>query len=297
MRFLLATDGSEYSEGAARFLTRFDLSPSDEILVLHVVTEIPFEDDYRAQVRQFIKRAAPGILRAASDILKPVKAKVVTREKEGYPDTSIMDIAVDIDADLIVMGARGVKRLKAFFVGSSTRSVVINSPKPVLVTKPAARGGEGRMKVLFATDGSDSARATGDLLAALPLADDSEVKVMNVARSAVSDIPEILTMEIDEKMKETVARIRTREVEIAERTLQEAEQGLRKRFSNVSGVMEKGDPSVMIIGEARKWEADIVAVGRRGLRGIKGMMGSVSRRTLDHAECSVLVGQKGSGKQ
>jgi nucleotide-binding universal stress UspA family protein len=294
MRFLLATDGSEYSESAARLLTCFDLSERDEILVLHVVAEIPYEDDYRAQVKQFIKRAAPGILRAAAEILKPAKAKVVTREEEGYPDATIMDVAVDIDADLIVMGARGIRGLKAFLLGSSTRSVVINSTKPVLVAKPAGWAREGGLKVLFATDGSVSSEATGGLLKALPLPADAEVRIMSVARSAVSDIPELLNMEVDREMKETVAKIRRVEAERADRVLDEAEKNLKKRFANVGKVTEKGDPSVRILAEAERCKADVIAVGSRGLRGVKGMLGSVSRRVLGHAGCAVLVGRQTS---
>ncbi|MEJ2683173.1 MAG: universal stress protein [Candidatus Sulfobium sp.] len=296
MRFLLATDGSEYAEDAARFLARFDFSVQDEIAVLHVVAEIPFEDDYHAQIKQFIKRAAPGILRKAAEILKPVKARVITMEEEGYPDKTIMDMAVNADTDLIVMGARGIKGLKAFFLGSSTRSVVINSPKPVLVVKPTGWGGEGPLKILFATDGSGPARATGDLLTAMPLPDDTAVKVINVAWSAVSDLPDRLVMEVDEKIKETVARVRTQEAEGAGSIVNEAEQLLQRRFSNVERVIERGDPSVKILEESEKWKADIIALGTRGLRGIKGMLGSVSRRTLGHAGCSVLAGRKEAGK-
>lgn len=36
MKILLATDGSEYSEGAAKFLTNFELSLNDEITILHI---------------------------------------------------------------------------------------------------------------------------------------------------------------------------------------------------------------------------------------------------------------------
>lgn len=292
MRVLLATDGSEYSEGAARFLTRFNFSADDEIVVLHVVAEIPFEDDYRAQVKQFIKRAAPGILRSAVDILKPVRARVVIREEEGYPDSTIMDVAVNAETDLIVMGARGLKGLKAFFLGSSTVSVVVNSPKPVLVTKPAGWGGEGKLRILFATDNSDSAQATGALITKLPLPDDTEMKIINVASSAVSVIPEAMTMEIDEQMKETVARIQTIEGEKAARVVEEAERNLRKRFPSIDKIVATGDPSVMILEESEKWKADMIALGSRGLRGLRGMIGSVSRRLLGHAKCSVLVGEK-----
>ncbi len=291
MRVLLATDGSEYSERAARFLTRFDFSTRDEIVVLHVVAEIPYEDDYSTQIKQFIGRAAPGILRTATDILKPVKASVITREEEGYPDARIMDIAVNADMDLIVMGARGIKGLKAFFLGSSTRSVVINSPKSVLVTKPAEWVAEGGLKILFATDGSESAQAAGDLIMALPLPDDTEVRIINTAWSHVSDISETLSMEADEKLKETVARMRTMESESAGRVVHEAEQRLLRRFSKVGMIIHRGDPSLSILEESERWKADMIAVGSRGLRGIKGMLGSVSRRVLGHAECSVLVGK------
>lgn len=296
MRFLLATDGSEYSEGAARFLTRFDFSTGDEIMVLHVIAEVPYEDDYRAQVKQFIKRAAPGILRTASDILKPVKAKVTTREEDGYPDATIMEIAVDADVDLIVMGARGIRGMKAFFLGSSTRSVVINSAKPVLVSKPVAWSREGGMRILFATDGSEPAKTTGGLLKALPLRDDTEVKIINIAGSVGPDIPGGMIAETDERMKETLAKIQTGEAQRALEVVSEAERFLGNRFPNIGKVIEKGDPAAGILGEAEKWKADVVAVGSRGLRGVKGMIGSVSRRVLGHAGCAVLVGGKAAGR-
>jgi len=40
MGILLTTVGSEYSQGAARFLTRLNLSPEDEITVLYVISEL-----------------------------------------------------------------------------------------------------------------------------------------------------------------------------------------------------------------------------------------------------------------
>ena len=48
MRFLLATDGSEHSENAARFLTRFEFTPDDEITVLTVIGWIPFQEDMQS---------------------------------------------------------------------------------------------------------------------------------------------------------------------------------------------------------------------------------------------------------
>ncbi len=47
MRLLLATDGSEYSETAAKFLTRFNWSPQDSILVFHAIYALPFPEDLK----------------------------------------------------------------------------------------------------------------------------------------------------------------------------------------------------------------------------------------------------------
>ncbi len=44
-------------------------------------------------------------------------------------------------------------------------------------------------------------------------------------------------------------------------------------------------------GTAKTFEADIIAVGSKGMRGIKGMLGSVSRYVLGHSGCSVLIGK------
>ena len=128
MNILLATDGSECADVATRFLTHFNLTPEDRIIIFHIISEIPYEDEYHAQIKRVIRRVAPKILSSASDMLKDVKAKVSVIEMEGYPDTSIVESAVSSDARLIVMGARGVKGVKLLFLGSVTRAVVISSP-------------------------------------------------------------------------------------------------------------------------------------------------------------------------
>jgi len=85
VKILLATDGSDCSEEADRFLTRFHFTAQDDIIILHAVSEIPYEDDYHAQIRLVIKRVAPKILDASVKILQPVKAKKST---QGRPRRS-----------------------------------------------------------------------------------------------------------------------------------------------------------------------------------------------------------------
>jgi nucleotide-binding universal stress UspA family protein len=66
---------------------------------------------------------------------------------------------------------------------------------------------------------------------------------------------------------------------------------MRKRFSNIRELSRVGDPSSEILKTAEETEADIIAVGCRGLRGIKRVLGSVSRNVLTHSKCSILIGK------
>ena len=291
MNILLATDGSEYSDAATRFLTRLKLSPQDKIIILYVVSEVPYEDEYHAQIMRVIKRVAPKILGAASDILKGVKAKVSVEEQEGYPDSTIVESATASDADLIVMGARGVRGLKLLVLGSVTRAVVNNTPKPVLVVKHTEWEAPRKMNILFATDGSESAVATAKLLVALPFYDDFGITVLNVQRSAFYDIPERFAIEIEDRMKDAVAARRKQEFADSEKILEDAKNYLSGKYKNLQFLTKFGDPASEILSTSEQIRADIIAIGCRGMRGIKGMLGSVSRNVVIRSKASVLIGK------
>jgi nucleotide-binding universal stress UspA family protein len=291
MKILLTTDGSEYSDESARFLTRFRFTPDDMIIVLHVISEIPFEDDYKAQIRRVIKKVAPKILSAAADILKPLKAKVLTMEEEGYPATIITSIAEKSGCDLIVMGARGVRGVKLLFLGSTTRAVAIDATIPVLVTHSPLKEPADRTKVLLATDGSGAANETAKMLTSLPFAEGAEVTVMHVVKSFVPEIPWRYVGETDIPLREEVTKAETLEATKAEKFSRDAAAFLSGSFASVRVITASGDPSTEILREAGQLDADLICLGSRGLRGVKGMLGSVSRRVLGHASCAVLIGK------
>lgn len=294
MKILLATDGSEYSARAAKFLTRLNLSPDDEIAVFHALYWIPFLYDkefYYDTLREIKKDIAPKIIDSALDILKPVHARISTAIVEGPPEVCIVDAAVKSDMDMIVMGARGIRGITSFFVGSVTREVSVRSPRPVLVVKRPVHEKQGGLKVLFAADGSDYSRATGEFLSKMPLHDDTEIDILNVMPPEVLDIPETFAPEIIEGMIEVEEKIRKIRLAESERILEDAGEQLRRRFGNMNVISEAGDTSSEILKAAERLKTDLIAMGCRGLRGIKGMMGSVSRNILTHSECSVLIGK------
>jgi nucleotide-binding universal stress UspA family protein len=294
MKILLSTDGSKYSEWAAKFLTRLNWSRDDNITVFHAVYWIPFrydEEFYLGTLKEIKKEIAPRILDSALDILKPIQAKISVAIVEGSPEQCIVDVAVDSDMDMIVMGSRGIKGIESVFIGSVTRSVVVNSVKPVFVVKPPLFSKSDKIKIVLATDGSNYSKATMEFLSSVPFPDNTEVTILNVRKSNILDVPEKFAAEINERFREIIVRTKAMEVTGSEKIIEMAREYLHKRFKNINVLSKIGDPSTEIIETADKMEADIVAMGCRGLRGIKGMMGSVSRNIITHSKSSVLIGR------
>lgn len=294
MKILLPTDGSGYSEAAAKFLQRLRLSSDDEITILHVISEEPFQDGkdyYSKRSREFKLLIAPKILGNAMNILKAVPAKIDAVTVSGYPDTCIVDAAIERNSDLIVMGPKRVRGIQSHIVGSVTKAVSINSPKPVLVIKPYRGSSNGTMKILFPTDGSDHARKAGELLLAMPFDDTLEITVLHVITPAFYDIPEEYISKMDPAMKEELKNFIEKEFRFSDEVVARTTRHLYERFSRVDSIIKLGDPADEILQTAYELKPDIIALGSKGMGGFRGLIGSISRYILSVTECSVLIGK------
>jgi len=294
MKILLPTDGSEYSETAAKFLKKLNLSHDDEITVLHIISDDPFEDDkdyYYARIKEIKQSIAPKILDLTLNILKSVPAKMNTALMNGYPDKCIVDAAVDSNADIIVMGPKRLKGIKSRIVGSVTKSVSIMSPKPVLVIKPTQRDSSNGMKILFTTDGSDHARKAGETLSLMPFHDDTEITILHVITPAFYDVPDKFMSKIDVSFREDLKRYSSLELQESQRIIAQASEYLNNKFSKIDKLTRIGDPSDEILHTADELNADMIVVGSKGMGGFRGIVGSISRYILSVAECSVLIGK------
>lgn len=292
MKIVLATDGSRWSEGAARFLTRFDFSPSDEITVLHVVPGIPFPragEPYSAELMQLGEELAPAIIELTARLLKGLRATIATAVTTGHPAEAILAVAEQAGSDLIVLGSRGMKAIGSLLLGSVTRAVAISSHRPVLVVKPPQAEADGPIRALLAVDGSADATEAGRFLSRMPLPADTAVTALYVSLSTYMELPDRIHDEVSERMKKIIAGMKEAETKHAERALDEAVAVLGERFRNVTTEMRTGDPSEQIVRTARDTGVDIIALGSRGMRGVRGMLGSVARNVLGHADCSVLI--------
>jgi len=299
MKILLATDGSKYSDGAARFLARFNLSQADEITALHVIPGVPFPHSggsYKAALMQLGEELAPMIIDETAGLLKDLPVKVSTAVTTGYPADAIVAVGKQSGSDLIVMGNRGMKAVGSLLLGSVTRAVAINSAQSVLVVKPPQGQQDGPLKVLFATDGSACAEETEGVLSLIPFHPDTSVTAVYASLTTYMDIPDRFCPGLDDRLKKYMAGMNEAETSHAEEVLEKARKRLKDKFRNVAVLIKNGDPSEQILQAARETRADIIALGSRGMRGVSGMLGSVARNVLGHADCSVLVCKRGKEK-
>jgi nucleotide-binding universal stress UspA family protein len=78
---------------------------------------------------------------------------------------------------------------------------------------------------------------------------------------------------------------------LGEQIIDKASKSARKAgVKNVAAEILAGDYANNILEAAKKADADIIVMGRRGLSNLKGFVtGSVSHKVSQRAECSVLT--------
>jgi nucleotide-binding universal stress UspA family protein len=135
---LLATDGSREAELART--TAIDLANSTNS-ELHVVTVAPgYSYDIRhPYVVDRLREQAEDVLDEQAAKIEQEGGKVAEKHlriAERYRAQQIVQVAEDIGAGLIVMGSRGLGRVRRALIGSVSDSVVRHAHCPVLVVRP-----------------------------------------------------------------------------------------------------------------------------------------------------------------
>jgi len=88
-----------------------------------------------SRVAEAMKETGTRILAEGKEKAEAKGVKVETLLKEGHIVHEIVKTAEEGKFDLIVMGARGISRIKEIIRGSVSDGVIRNAPCPVLVTK------------------------------------------------------------------------------------------------------------------------------------------------------------------
>jgi len=127
-RILYCTDFSDYSSRALTYAMSLAMEYNAELTLLHVLEDMPPSDD--------LQKTLGGITRKLEELV-PEEAcnwcKVLPAVRIGRPYQQILQIALEIEADLIVMGVRGRNALDLALFSSTTHRVIQLGSSPVLV--------------------------------------------------------------------------------------------------------------------------------------------------------------------
>lgn len=160
-RILVAYDRSEDSEKALHQAVKLAEGNHASVMLVHVMkeanklsttaaTRIPYGtgsigNEGHAGVPSPVNDHSDGMLierskgevmlREVKETLRHMGINVRTEVRAGDPAKEIVDLAVMNEADLIVIGSRGLNGLKKWMLGSVSQKVAQQAPCQVLIVK------------------------------------------------------------------------------------------------------------------------------------------------------------------
>lgn len=291
MKALIALDGSPSSEVAAELAASLDWPPDSTvhyIAALDVAARMgywtpPSPIDTSDLIEELRTELVAMLEQTVSRFpVRAAESRIVV--ESGRPADVISHAASELAADLLVVGSRGHGPLRTLLLGSVSADVVDQAPCPVLVARRPAIA-----RILLAHDGSDFARAAEDLVAGWPLLAGVPVEVLSVARmetSAGSHLASLGEGRLAVAIRTSAEGARRHHEDIA----RAAAERLAERGREARADMRVGDPAEMLVDEAEERGIDLIVIGSHGRTGLERLrMGSVARKVLTHAHCSVLV--------
>jgi nucleotide-binding universal stress UspA family protein len=166
-----------------------------------------------------------------------------------------------VEHDLLAIGSHGGSRLGGMMLGGTATQIAHQARVPLLIARRGTGESDFPREILLASDGSPGSWAAARAATRLALARGSELRVLFVPDGHPERYRELF-----------------KQVTEIERLI-----GCTPAFAD-----QPGEPASRIVETARSQGTSLIAIGKRGLRGVKAL-GSVSERVVHRAHCSVLV--------
>lgn len=280
---LVATDGSEDADLATRAAADLSQKTGAGLHVVHAWQTVP-SAHFEGMINTAFEQDARETLDEQTEKISNSGAEISESHlKKESPARAIVELADEIDADLIVIGSRGVGRLKRLATGSVSEGVAHDAKAPVLVM----RGGVGAWPpehLVVGEDGSEPARKAGELAAEIGSITGAKMTLLRV----YPELPDVY-----EEGRKSDPRM-------TEDGLHQAEMELEKRADQLEAILGSRPKMSIAVGDAaedlietagrRGGNSALVAVGSRGLGVVERFrMGSVSNKVLRAADGPVLI--------
>ena len=274
MRILIGVDGSQASTIACELVASRTWPMGTRIELVSVTpSTVPKADRMSAenQLHQVLEQRAA--------LLRPLGVAVSTAVLDGDPAITLVNWAQEEFVGLVVVGNRGLGPIGGALLGSVSAHLIDHAPCPVLVARsPSAT------RMIIASDGTLSSLSIPRILATWrPAFTGMPVEVVSVASRHGFITPWASEGDIGREDHQSDIALHR---EVAERVVDQ----LIDLGWHAAGITVVGDPGNEILAASRKWHADLIVTGSRGLGTLRRLLqGSVSHYVMTYARSSVLV--------
>ena len=136
-KILHANDGSDHAFNALSLALKIAKQSNAELHMISV-EEIDYLPETMEDVRQETGTAARrfhSVVNRSRSMAEEAQVKLETHVVAGHPVRDIVDLARDLKADLLVVGASGHSALYDRMIGSRADRIVHLAPCPMLVVR------------------------------------------------------------------------------------------------------------------------------------------------------------------
>ena len=285
MNVLVATDGSKYGRWGLNWVATLPFVEPPRVTALHVLDSAALRAPFLAQpvmagieryIQEEIQRMEERSAKIITDTKKQLaalKLKGTVRKEQGVIAPVILKRAPKRDG-LLVVGSQGLDALDRFMLGSVSTNLIHHATCPVLVVKDEAAP---LRRITLATDGSDASANALEFVLTTFQPDRSSGKGGRVPIhvSVIHVMPPVKYPGLKEANH---------------KLLEQTVRKLIKAGFAAEPLCQLGKPAEEIMKVAAKHHADLIVMGAKGLGAIaRFLLGSVSTRVVQHANCSVLV--------
>jgi len=291
MKILCAIDGSRHSQWALDWLPHVCSPDNCSLLLVHAVDMTQFKSlskldrETRSALVNLLECSLEGAARLleraelkASPSWGPVRVKLL----RGNPVAAVARSAKREQADLLVIGSRGVTDFQPLLLGSVSRRLLMQAPCPVLVVKKPARV---LKRVVFGADGSIESWEAVAWLTRLP----EHIRPTVTVACVIPPLP-LESLRVPSRaiaVGDEVEGVLRRE---AKKLADRVAGTLKKAGFSAKVIVLSGPPGAELVTAATREQANLIVVGSRSGRSAhEYFMGSVADMVVKHAPCSVLV--------
>jgi nucleotide-binding universal stress UspA family protein len=285
---LVATDFSQTARTGVDWAIEIASDHGARIRLVHGLLLANRMTDYVPAPPDFteaLQAAAAARLEEVCERVRGAGIEVSSDLRLGLPSQAILEAAKEDQADLLVIGTRGLTGVSHLLLGSTAERVVQHASCPVLSVHPGDHEQHRRIRtVLVPTDFSRDAESATNAATRL-LGEDIEgarIVLLNAYHlpfeyTAYGTIPTSVdyTRDVEGAAQEKLAAI----------AAALTEDGLSVETRAIEGY-----PPEVIVAEADSAGADLIAMGTHGRTGLAHLfLGSTAERVVQNANCPVLT--------